>query len=99
MLVDQAVVVPGPITEALGAAARAAGSYVVIGAQEILYADVELHAVRAARRFFDPVGHYSRPDIFQQRVDTRCRPAVVLDHTSDSQTPVEPTAKPATPNP
>ena len=34
MLVDQAVVVPGPITEALGAAARAAGSYVVIGVQE-----------------------------------------------------------------
>src|SRR6187549_1519442 len=34
MLVDQAVVVPGPITEALGGAARAAGSYVVIGVQE-----------------------------------------------------------------
>jgi nitrilase len=31
MLVDQAVVVPGPVTEALGAAARAVGSYVVIG--------------------------------------------------------------------
>jgi nitrilase len=63
--------------------------------ETILYADVELAAVRAARRFFDPVGHYSRPDIFQLRVDTRSRPAVVLDHTSDNQTPVEPTAKPA----
>lgn len=67
--------------------------------ETILYADVELAAVRAARRFFDPVGHYSRPDIFQLRVDTRSRPAVVLDHTSDNQMPVEPTAKPATSNP
>ena len=34
MLVDQAVVVPGPVTEALGAAARATGTYVVIGVEE-----------------------------------------------------------------
>jgi nitrilase len=34
MLVDQAVVVPGPVTDALGAAARAAGAYLVIGVQE-----------------------------------------------------------------
>jgi hypothetical protein len=35
MLVDQAVVVPGPITEALGAAARAAGSCVVIAGNPV----------------------------------------------------------------
>lgn len=33
-LVDQAVVVPGPTTERIGAAARAAGAYVVIGVNE-----------------------------------------------------------------
>ena len=33
MLVDQAVVVPGPVTEALGTAARAVSAYVVIGVQ------------------------------------------------------------------
>jgi nitrilase len=33
-LVDQAVVVPGPVTKALGAAARATGAYVVIGVDE-----------------------------------------------------------------
>ena len=38
-----------------------------------VYADVDLAAVRAARRFFDPVGHCSRPDIFQLREDTRSR--------------------------
>ena len=43
--------------------------------ETILYADVDLAAVHAARRFFDPVGHYSRPDIFQLQVDTRARPA------------------------
>lgn len=34
LLVDQAVVVPGPVTATLGAAARAAGVFVVIGVQE-----------------------------------------------------------------
>ena len=52
--------------------------------ETILYAGVDLAAVRAARRFFDPVGHYSRPDIFQLRVDTRSRPQVVLDLPSAS---------------
>jgi nitrilase len=33
-LVDQAVVVPGPTTERIGAAARSAGAYVVIGVNE-----------------------------------------------------------------
>jgi nitrilase len=45
--------------------------------ETILYAEVDLAAVRAARRFFDPVGHYNRPDIFQLQVDTRPRPSVV----------------------
>ena len=34
LLVEQAVVVPGPVTEALGAAAREAGVFLVIGVQE-----------------------------------------------------------------
>ncbi|GAA4720531.1 carbon-nitrogen hydrolase family protein [Phytohabitans rumicis] len=46
--------------------------------ETILYADVDLAAVRAARRYFDPVGHYHRPDIFQLSVDTRPRPPVVV---------------------
>jgi hypothetical protein len=34
--------------------------------------------VRAARRLFDPVGHYHRPDVFQLTVDTRQRRPVVV---------------------
>jgi nitrilase len=45
--------------------------------ETILFADIDLAAVRSARRYFDPVGHYHRPDIFQLHVDTRPRPAVV----------------------
>jgi len=52
--------------------------------ETILYADVDLAAVRAARRFFDPVGHYNRPGIFQLRVDTRSRPSVVLDRLTSA---------------
>jgi hypothetical protein len=46
--------------------------------ETILYADITPAAVRAARRYFDPVGHYHRPDIFQLSVDTRPRTAVVV---------------------
>ena len=45
--------------------------------ETILYAELDLDAVRAARRLFDPVGHYHRPDLFQLRVDTSPRRAVV----------------------
>lgn len=44
----------------------------------ILWADLNRDAVRAARRYFDPVGHYHRPDLFHLTVDTRPRPAVTV---------------------
>ena len=44
----------------------------------ILYADIDLAEVHAARRFFDPVGHQSRPDIFRLQVDTRSRSSVII---------------------
>jgi nitrilase len=37
--------------------------------EEILYADVDLDAIRMSRRQFDVVGHYARPDVFQLRVN------------------------------
>jgi nitrilase len=46
--------------------------------ETILIADADLNAVRAARRYFDPVGHYHRPDIFRLVVDTEPRPPVVV---------------------
>ena len=49
--------------------------------ETILTADIDLAAVRAARRMFDPVGHYHRPDIFQLTVDTRPRPPYIIDET------------------
>lgn len=36
----------------------------------ILYADIDLSAVGTARRSLDVAGHYSRPDIFDLRVNT-----------------------------
>jgi nitrilase len=44
--------------------------------ETILTAEVDLTVVRAARRLFDPVGHYHRPDVFRLAVDTAPRPAV-----------------------
>jgi nitrilase len=52
--------------------------------ETILYADVVPATVRAARRYFDPVGHYHRPDIFQLSVDTRPRTPVVATEPGPS---------------
>ena len=46
--------------------------------ETILTAEVDLARVHAARRFFDPTGHYSRPDVFSLTVDVRPRPAVTV---------------------
>lgn len=46
--------------------------------ENILTAEIDLSAVKAVRRLFDPVGHYHRPDVFQLSVDTRQRRAVTL---------------------
>lgn len=49
--------------------------------EETLIADLDLGDVLSARRMFDPVGHYHRPDIFKLYVDTSARRAVVTDQT------------------
>jgi nitrilase len=36
----------------------------------ILYAEIDLERVGMARRSLDVVGHYSRPDLFELRVNT-----------------------------
>jgi nitrilase len=46
--------------------------------ETILYADIDIANVHAARRLVDPTGHYNRPDVFHLSVDTRPRPAVTF---------------------
>jgi nitrilase len=48
--------------------------------EEILYAQVDAAVARAARREFDPVGHYARPDVLRLTVDTTPRPPVRFEH-------------------
>jgi nitrilase len=54
-------------------------------AERVVTADLELDLVRTTRRFFDPVGHYNRPDVFRLAVDTAQRPVIV---ESDLVTPL-----------
>jgi predicted amidohydrolase len=43
----------------------------VAGEERLVIADIDPARVREERQNFDPVGHYSRPDIFQLQVDRR----------------------------
>jgi nitrilase len=51
----------------------------LVGSEGIVYAEVDVAFARAARRKFDPVGHYSRPDVFRLTVDTRKMTPVVFE--------------------
>jgi nitrilase len=62
----------------------------LVGEEGILFADLDLGAARAARRMFDPVGHYSRPDVFRLIVDTRPKRPVTFD-LGDTRDNAEPT--------
>jgi nitrilase len=42
----------------------------------IITAEVDLRKITEAMYDFDPVGHYSRPDVFSLNVDTTAKPAV-----------------------
>lgn len=41
----------------------------------IVYADIDLASIDVANFFFDPVGHYARPDVFDVTIDRRHKPA------------------------
>ncbi|KAJ7117605.1 carbon-nitrogen hydrolase [Mycena epipterygia] len=45
----------------------------------ILYADIDLDAIKMAKLTADPVGHYSRPDLLSLHVNTRPTPLVSYD--------------------
>ena len=62
-------VIVGPGGELLGGPVREK--------EETLIVDLDLGRVQTARRLFDPVGHYNRPDVFRLHVDTAPHPAVV----------------------
>ncbi len=51
--------------------------------ERIVTAELDLDLVGTQRRFFDPVGHYNRPDVFRLAVDTSARPAVVERSLAD----------------
>jgi nitrilase len=45
----------------------------------IISAEIDLRLVTRALYDFDPVGHYSRPDVFSLHIDTRPKQAVVFE--------------------
>lgn len=47
----------------------------VVDEERLVVADIDLEAVRAARQALDTTGHYSRPDVFDVKVDRTRRQA------------------------
>jgi nitrilase len=55
----------------------------LIGEEGVLYAEIDARRARSSRQQFDPVGHYSRTDVFHLVVDATPRVAVsVQDEAS-----------------
>jgi nitrilase len=48
----------------------------LVGEHGVLYAEIDVSRARAGRQQFDPVGHYSRNDVFRLTVDMIPRAAV-----------------------
>jgi nitrilase len=42
----------------------------------VLYAELDAATARRSRAEFDPVGHYSRPDVFRLSIDDRAKPQI-----------------------
>ena len=47
--------------------------------EEILYAEIDLKKVTAAKRRFDVAGHYARPDVFQFGINRSENPMMILE--------------------
>lgn len=52
----------------------------VVGSEEVLVADIDQHKVSEERLMFDVAGHYSRPDVFESRVNRTRQTAVLFDN-------------------
>ena len=50
----------------------------------------DLVLARARRRWFDPVGHYNRPDVFRLVVDDRPKPHLVSLAAQAEPAPADP---------
>jgi len=55
----------------------------VYDSEILVFADLDLGRLAEERMTLDTAGHYSRPDIFELRVDTRLQAGVSFDESSD----------------
>ena len=74
--------IDGPLANGGSCVAAPDGSWVVepvIEEERLIVATLDHRRVREERQNFDPVGHYSRPDITQLRVDRQRQTTVYFD--------------------
>lgn len=59
------------------------------GEECLVFADLDIGAVTAAKTYADPVGHYSRPDVFTFRADRSKRSPAYLSELGATAQPLE----------
>jgi nitrilase len=59
----------------------------IYGQEAVLTAEIDLGEIAEGKFDLDVVGHYARPDIFQLRVDTAARNAVIAECADDAAAP------------
>ncbi len=71
-LINGSSIIVGPLGDVLAGPLK--------GAAGLVTAEIDTGELVRARYDFDVVGHYSRPDVFELRVDERARPGVIFTH-------------------
>ncbi|MCH8620249.1 carbon-nitrogen hydrolase family protein [Undibacterium sp. TS12] len=59
----------------------------IYGSEAIISAEIDMDDIVRGKFDLDVVGHYSRPDVFELKVDTNARTAVAIDKLQQSYNP------------
>ncbi|CAK7237066.1 hypothetical protein SBRCBS47491_009850 [Sporothrix bragantina] len=82
--IPHTAVVGGGLTVVIGPDGRTMTEPVPVDWEGLVYAELDFDQIYRAKQWIDPVGHYSRPDIFRLQVDSQVQRHVVAADQVDA---------------